>query len=487
MFLGIDIGTSSVKVAVVNEDDRVCATASSPLEVLRPAHRCSEQHPQDWWTATRDAVRRLPRESREAVRAIGLSGQMHGATVLDAQARVLRPAILWNDTRSGKQCDELEDGLPELSAITGNRATPGFTAPKLLWLRRHEPEVFARIAKVLLPKDYVRLRLTGEYATDLSDAAGTLWLDVAARRWSEQALAACDLSPRQMPHAYEGNEVTGRLLPEVAGELGLRSVPVAAGAGDNAAGAIGAGVICRGQAMLSLGTSGVIFVADDRYRPNCAGGVHTFCHALPARWHQMSVMLSAAASIDWAAGTLGLNDAVALHKLAESRGVPCSSEFFLPYLTGERTPHNDALAQGAFFGLTASTDRQGLAQAVLEGVAFGLADGLDALRATGVAIESLSVIGGASRAEYWGRILAAVLGVRLVYRDSSTVGPAVGAARLARLAMTRELAEDVCIPPPQQAVVDPDPRLREIQLDRLARFRKLYPAFAPLYRENTRC
>jgi xylulokinase len=390
IFLGIDIGTSAVKVVALDDAQRVQAESSAALAVQRPAPLHSEQDPEDWWNATCKAILDLPERVRAQVDAIGLAGQMHGATLLDARGAVLRPAILWNDARSGAQCAALERALPKLVQITGNRAMPGFTAPKLLWVRDHEPDVFARVAKVLLPKDYVRWRLTGEYASDVSDAAGTLWLDTQARRWSSDALAACALREAQMPSVFEGCAVTGTLKPDVAAALGLRRVIVAAG------------VISTGQAMLSLGTSGVIFVADDRYRPNPASGVHLFCHALPERWHEMSVMLSAPGALDWAVGTLGFRDAAQLHELAQSRGAPCGTEFFLPYLTGERTPHNDPLAQGVFFGLTASTDRASLAQAVLEGVAFGLADGLLALKTTGCRIDTLTVIGGGARSTYWG-------------------------------------------------------------------------------------
>jgi xylulokinase len=351
MYMGIDIGTSAVKAAVVDETGRVVDQASSPLTVSRPHAQWSEQNPADWWAATNSAVSDLRLPLRSAVRAIGLSGQMHGATLLDKNLRALRPAILWNDGRSAQQCADLEAAVPEMTRITGNRAMPGFTAPKLLWVRLHEPKIFDATAKVLLPKDYVRLRMTGELASDMSDSAGTLWLDVAKRRWSDTMLSGTGLDVSHMPALFEGNEITGELRAELAEAWGMPRVPVVAGGGDNAAGAVGVGVVRPGDAFLSLGTSGVLFLANDGYRPNPAGGVHTFCHAVPKHWHQMSVILSAASCVDWAARLCGLVDAGALFALAEARDKPSGSEIFLPYLSGERTPHNDPNAQGVLFGL----------------------------------------------------------------------------------------------------------------------------------------
>src|SRR5262245_49646086 len=299
-FLGIDGGTSAVKAVVLDEAGEVVSEASAPLTVSRPRPHWSEQDPDDWWRATDHAVRELA--ARGAVRdvaSVGLSGQMHGATLLDASQRPLRPAILWNDGRSAAACRALEAAVPDSRSITGNLAMPGFTAPKLVWLREHERESFVRTRSVLLPKDYVRLRLTGECATDLSDASGTLWLDVAKRRWSEAMLAACDLPLAAMPALYEGPEETGRLRAEVAAAWGMARVPVAAGAGDQAAGAAGEGVIAAGQASLSLGTSGVLFSADDRFRPNPGRAMHAFCHCVPGAWHEMSVLLSAASCLSW--------------------------------------------------------------------------------------------------------------------------------------------------------------------------------------------
>jgi xylulokinase len=404
--------------------------------------------------------------------------------LLDKQYRALRPAILWNDGRSARQCAELEAGVPEMTQITGNRAMPGFTAPKLLWVRAHEPKVFAATAKVLLPKDYVRLRMTGDMASDMSDSAGTLWLDVAKRRWSEAMLAGSGLDESHMPALFEGNEITGELRAELAEAWGMPRVPVVAGGGDNAAGAVGVGVVRPGDAFLSLGTSGVLFLANDGYRPNPAGGVHTFCHAVPKHWHQMSVILSAASCVDWAARLCGLADAGALFSMAEARNKPAANEIFLPYLSGERTPHNDPNAKGVLFGLSHETDAAALGQAVLEGVAFAFRDGMDALLATGAKIESIAVIGGGARSEYWGRVLSSVLRRPLTYRDSGSVGPAYGAARLARMGAEKASIEDVCTPPRILHVAEPDDRLADLYTQRMGRFRGLYRNLKDLFLET---
>ena len=406
---------------------------------------------------------------------------MHGATLLDETGSVLRPAILWNDGRSADQCGALETALPTLGRITGNRAMPGFTAPKLLWVREHEPDIFAKIAKVLLPKDYIRLCMTGDYASDMSDSAGTLWLDVKARSWSTDVLKACGLTEAHMPTLNEGSEITGHLSSDVAREWGMSQVPVAAGGGDNAAGAVGSGVIRKGEGFLSLGTSGVIFLADDAYRPDADGGLHTFCHALPGKWHQMAVMLSAASAVDWVALVTGYDNPAALYSDAATRGSLTDSEVFLPYLSGERTPYNDPNAKGVFFGLTHNTDRTAMAQAALEGVAFGLADGVNALRKAGAGIDVLSVIGGGARSHYWGRILAAAMDVPLTYRESGTVGPAYGAARLAMIAVTNADVETVCQPPPISHVIEPDPDLREQLAGKYETYKTLYTGLSAAF------
>ena len=479
MFLGIDIGTSGVKAVAVDPSGALAAQSVAPLELARPRPLWSEQDPADWWKATESAVLALPAAIRSEVQGVGLAGQMHGATLLDAGDRPLRPAILWNDGRAFAECAELEAAEPCAREITGNLAMPGFTAPKLLWAWHHEPELMAQLRKVLLPKDYVRLCMTGDHASDMSDSAGTLWLDVALRDWSDAMLAASGLHRAQMPRLYEGNALTGTLRAEVASRWGMSRVPVAAGGGDNAAGAAGVGVIADGDALLSLGTSGVIFVATRDFRPNPARAVHAFCHCLPEMWHQMSVHLSAASCLDWAARLSGV-DVPRFLAFAEQAGPAAGPELFLPYLSGERTPHNDPHVRGAFLGLDNDSDPRRIAAAVLEGVAFAHADGLDALREAGTRIESLSVIGGGARSRYWGTIIAAALGVRLEYLSGREVGPALGAAKLAQMAVTGTSAAEVCTRPPLDHVIEPDPELAERLAPKLARFRRAYAAVSTL-------
>ncbi|MBW8755312.1 MAG: xylulokinase [Sphingomonadales bacterium] len=474
MFLGIDIGTSGVKAIVLDEAGALCGQASAPLTVSRPRPLWSEQDPESLWAATSAAVLAIEPKLRAAVRAVGLAGQMHGATVLGAEDLPLRPAILWNDGRSFVECAELEATLPDLHAIAGNLAMPGFTAPKLLWLRRHEPALFDRIRRILLPKDYVRLKMTGQAASDVSDSAGTLWMDVGRRRWSAAILGACGLSVEQMPALFEGAEVTGQLRPEIARLWGMGAVPVVAGGGDNAAGAAGVGVVRDGDALLSLGTSGVIFAATAEFRPNPAGAVHAFCHCLPGLWHQMSVHLSAASCIDWAARLTGATGPAELFARAEAAGPGAGPELFLPYLSGERTPHNDPHVRGAFLGLDNETDTGRLAQAVLEGVAFALSDGMDMLRAAGTEPAQASVIGGGARSPYWGRLISATLGIRLVYLEGGEVGPSLGAAQLARAAILGGDPADLCVAPPVSHVIEPDEALRARLTHKQARFRAAY-------------
>ncbi|GIX22173.1 MAG: xylulokinase [Gammaproteobacteria bacterium] len=485
MYIGIDLGTSAVKAVLIDEQDRVVDTASAPLTVSRPRPLWSEQDPEGWWTAADQAVLAMrARQERAfaAVRAVGLSGQMHGATLLDAEGRVIRPAILWNDGRSHAECAWLEETVPDLPRIAGNRAMPGFTAPKLVWLRRHEPEAYARVAKVLLPKDYLRWRMTGEYASDMSDSAGTLWMNVAERRWAPELLEACGLNEGHMPRLFEGTEITGRLRPEVADRWGLGTVPVVGGGGDNAAGAVGANVIEPGTAFVSLGTSGVYFVSSGEYRANPQGGVHAFCHCLPGRWHQMSVILSAASCLSWLKGVLGAASEAEMLAEAEGRPLlrdPAEKPLFLPYLSGERTPHNNPYAKGVFFGLTHATERADLVIAVLEGVAFAFADGQQALYDAGTAIEEVSVIGGGAASVLWGRILASVLGRKLIYREGAELGPAFGAARLARFGDTGRIEVE---PQPIRRVAEPEPELQALYARLWPRYRALYQTLeAPFF------
>jgi xylulokinase len=474
MYLGIDIGTSGVKAILMDESGTVAEIAYAALTVSRPNALWSEQDPADWWAVTNSAVSQLDLQKRRAVKAVGLSGQMHGATLLGADHQVLRPAILWNDGRSADQCSALERDVADLGQITGNRAMPGFTAPKLQWVRENEPEIFAQVKTILLPKDYIRLRMTGELASDMSDSAGTLWMDVGKRDWSDTMLEATGLDRTHMPKLYEGSEFTGQLRFELAEAWGMERVSVVAGGGDNAAGAVGVGVVKPGDAFLSLGTSGVLFLAGGGYTPNPAGGVHSFCHALPDRWHQMSVILSAASCVDWAVKLCGMQDAGAMFAAIEARGAPSNGEIFLPYLSGERTPHNDPNAKGVLFGLTHESDAVAIGQAVLEGVAFAFRDGMDALTDSGAHIDSITVIGGGAKSHYWGTILSSVLGRPLIYRAGGEVGPAYGVARLAQIADTGASIEAVCTAPAITHVAEPSDDLSDLYSERMPKFRKLY-------------
>lgn len=476
MYLGIDIGTSSVKAVLMDGAGGVVDTASADLPISRPRPLWSEQKPADWWTATNMAVAGLSVKHRHGVKAIGLSGQMHGATLLDKALNPLRPAILWNDGRSLAEASALQEKEPDFVGKGGNLVMPGFTAPKLEWVRRHEPEIFAKVAKVLLPKDYVRLRMTGELASDMSDSAGTLWMDVANRKWHEPLLEACGLSVDHMPSLHEGVEETGILRQEAAEAWGMDRVPVVAGGGDNAAGAVGAGIVDEGDALLSLGTSGVIFVAGSTFRSNPQSAAHAFCHALPGRWHLMSVMLSAASCVDWACQATGTPSAEQMIRLAEQDAGLACKEVFLPYLSGERTPHNNPYASGVLFGLDHDSSKGRIAQAVLEGVAFGMADGFDALLDSGIDVHSISVIGGGSQSAYWGRILAAVLERPLVYRDGAATGPALGAARLARYSQLKGSFDEAFAAPRAINVIEPhDPDIDRLQEKRVT-FTRLYQA-----------
>lgn len=432
MFLGIDIGTSSTKAVLLDGEGVVIDQSEATIGISRPRPLWSEQDPSEWWEAVNEAVLGLDANKRRDVLAVGLSGHMHGATLLDASLEPLRPAILWNDGRSYEECSALQAREPGFLSRAGNLVMPGFTAPKLEWVRLNEPDIFAKIHKVLLPKDYIRLKMTGVLASDVSDSAGTLWMDVANRTWDPKLLEACGLSSDAMPDLFEGTEVTGSLLRAVADTWGMRTVDVVGGGGDNAAGAVGAGVIDEAQALMSLGTSGVIFAPTTTFLTAPRRAVHAFCHALPERWHVMSVMLSAASCLEWGRRVVGLPSPAALISAAEQAAQFSQQEVFLPYLSGERTPHNDPHARGVLYGAGHETSIPRVAQAILEGVAFGIADGLEALEDTGVSVPAVSVIGGGSRSAYWGRILAAALQRPLIYREASDAGAAVGAARLAR-------------------------------------------------------
>ena len=490
LVLGLDVSTTATKAVLVDEAGAVrgIGVAEYPFSAPRPLW--SEQDPELWWDGAVAAIRSVlvsTGVNGADVAAIGLTGQMHGAVLLDAADRVLRPAILWNDQRTSAECDAIRRAVgPErLVAITGNDALTGFTAPKLLWVRDHEPEVWGRIAHVLLPKDYVRLRLTGEYAVDKADGAGTLLFDLAARDWSGEVLHALGIDPAWMPRTWEGPEITGVVSAAAAVPTGLRpGTPVVAGGGDQAANAVGVGAVVPGRMALSLGTSGVVFATTEKPLFEPAGRVHAFCHAVPGRWHMMSVMLSAAGSLRWFRDAVAPNVAFG-DLVAEASEVPAGSGglWFLPYLSGERSPHPDPLARGAFVGLTLAHDRRHLTRAVLEGVAFGLRDGLDLMVAAGMpAPDQIRASGGGTASELWRQVLADVLDAEIA-TVNTTEGAAYGAGLLAAVgagwyprvedaAAALVTATPVASPGPDTA------RYAEAH----AIYRELYPALAPSFK-----
>jgi xylulokinase len=479
-FLGIDIGTSGVKALLIDEGGKPLGDASAPaVEPTRPHPGWSEQNPADWWDATLAAVDKL-KASHGAelakVRGIGLSGHMHGATLLGKDDDVLRPCILWNDGRSAAECAEMEAALPRLREIAGNIAMPGFTAPKIAWVRKNEPEIYERIAKVLLPKAYVRLLLTGEHVEDMSDAAGTLWLDVAKRDWSDELLAVTGLTRSHMPRLVEGSALSASLKREFAERWGMSGeVVVAGGAGDNAASACGIGAIRPGEGFVSLGTSGVLFVSNDRFRPNTEGAVHAFCHAVPDTWHQMGVILSATDSLNWLSRMTGQKQAD-LAGLAERDFTGPGEAIFLPYLSGERTPHNNAGARGSFVGLSQSTEVGQLAQAVMEGVTFAMRDCQRVLEDAGTEIGQLLAVGGGSRSQLWLKMLATNLDTEIALPEDGDFGGALGAARLGLCAATGAQPAEVMTMPPIKTTIAPDNSLSAAYSDQYARYRALYPA-----------
>ncbi|MFC3074500.1 xylulokinase [Shinella pollutisoli] len=481
MYLGIDLGTSSVKAMLIDDAQRVVGSASSrEVATSRPHPGWSEQDPADWIRATEEAIAGLkaahPAELA-AVRGIGLSGHMHGATLIDRQDRMLRPCIMWNDTRSHREAAAL-DADARFRAITGNIVFPGFTAPKLAWVKNNEPDIFAAVRWVLLPKDYLRFWLTGEHMSEMSDSAGTSWLDTGARTWSAELLAATDLDEKQMPDLVEGTDSAGTLRPELAARWGLGDgVVVAGGAGDNAASACGMGTVREGAAFVSLGTSGVLFAANGSYLPNPASAVHAFCHALPATWHQMGVILSATDALNWHSRVTGASASDLTAELGEALRAP-SGVIFLPYLSGERTPHNDASIRGAFAGLGHESGRALLTQAVLEGVSFAIRDSLEALRSAGTNLTRVTAIGGGSRSRYWLKSIATALNLPVDIPADGDFGAAFGAARLGLIAATGADPLAVCTPPATAETIAPEQALSAAYEDAYQRYRRLYPAIS---------
>ncbi|MEM8788249.1 MAG: xylulokinase [Pseudomonadota bacterium] len=471
MYLGLDLGTSGLKGLLIGADQTVLAEATAALTVERPHPGWSEQRPDDWIAAAEAVFDALAAQADlGGLRGIGLSGQMHGATVLGADDRPLRPCILWNDTRAHAQAAAM-DADPRWRQITGNIVFPGFTAPKLAWMRDEEPDLFTKARRVLLPKDYLRLWLTGEAVGEMSDAAGTSWLDTGARDWSADLLAETGLTTDAMPHLVEGAAVSGTLRGDLARRWGLPECVVAGGAGDNAASAIGAGVVRPGEAFVSLGTSGVLFAATEGYSPDPGTAVHTFCHALPDTWHQMGVILAATDALNWFARVAGAEPQTLTADLGALQAP--GQALFLPYLGGERTPHNDAAVRGAFLGLEHVADRAAMTRAVLEGVAFAFADCRDALAATGTQLEHVLGLGGGSRSDYWLRAIATLLGVPIDVPVAGDFGGAFGAARLGMMADTGA-GTAIATRPPIARSVDPHPGLADAFTAGHARYKDAY-------------
>ena len=484
LYIGVDLGTSAVKLLLMDEKGKIQKTVSREYPIYFPNPGWSQQNPEDWYTQTLDGLKELLDNcDRSQVAGIGCGGQMHGLVILDEKDRVIRPAILWNDGRTAEECEYLNQviGREKLSACTANIAFAGFTAPKLLWVRKHEPENFSRIQKIMLPKDYITYRLTGVHATDVSDASGMLLFDVKERCWSGEMLQICGIRREQMAQIYESYQPVGCVLPEIAEELDIpETVKVAAGAGDNAAAAVGTGTVGEGRCNISLGTSGTIFISSEKFGVDRNNALHAFAHA-DGNYHLMGCMLSAASCNKWwmeeilnttdygteqnAVGTLGQNHV-----------------YFLPYLMGERSPHNDPRARGTFIGMTMDTTRGDMTQAVLEGVAFALRDSLEVARSLGIRIESTRICGGGARSLLWRKIIANVMNLR-VESIVSEEGPGYGGAILAAVACGEyesvQTAADALVQVAE--IVEPEPELAAAYEQRYQQFRKIYPACRPLF------
>jgi xylulokinase len=476
-FLGIDLGTSGLRALLVDENGAPLGATERHYTAQHPKSGWSEQDPADWIAALEGAVEDLRAKHPEfaALKGIGVAGHMHGATLLDAEDKVIRPCILWNDTRSHVEAARL-DATDRVRELSGNIVFPGFTAPKLEWVRAHEPDNFARVARVLLPAAYLNHYLTGDYVADMSDSAGTSWFDVGRREWSDYLLDQGHMRRDQMPRLVEGSDRAGVLRGDLARKWGLKAeVAVAGGAGDNAAAACGIGTLDEGQGFVSLGTSGVILAARQGYAPAPATAVHTFCHAVPGRWYQMGVMLSATDSLNWLSTIVGEKPAALTAALGDDLLAPGTVRF-LPYLSGERTPHNDAAIRGSFTGLGTDTRREDLTRAVLEGVAFGLRDSFEALKATGAHFDSLIAIGGGTASRYWLRLIATVLGVPLRLPAGGEFGAALGAARLGLCAGTGADPLAVMQAPDLGPTIAPEATLVPAFDAAFAKFRAAYPA-----------
>lgn len=476
MYLGLDLGTSGLKALLTSAEGAIIGTASANYEVQQPHANWSEQDPLDWIKACEKVFaglkQSLPKEFSQ-IKAISTSGHMHGAVTVDENAIPLRPCILWNDMRSHKEAAQL-DANPIFRNLSGNIVFPGFTAPKLLWMKNNEPDLFAKIHKVLLPKDFLLHWLSGKFVGDMSDAAGTSWLDVANRKWSPELLRASSMHIDQMPHLVEGSQVVGLIREEISARFNFnKDVKIVAGGADNAVSACGVGAWQEGEGFVSLGTSGVLLAAKNSYAPDPDTAVHTFCHAIPDRWYQMGVMLSATNSLNWLAQMLD-KDPAYVANLCEGDIKGPSSVTFMPYLTGERTPHNDADIGGAFVGLKTDTTSADMSQAVMEGVAFGLRDCLEALKSTGTQLTQILAIGGGTKSDFWLQTLATILNLKLAIPEKGDFGAALGAARLAMIGDGASI-EHTLTSPTISRIVEPDEALQEKYEEAYKRFRKLYP------------
>ena len=485
-FLGLDIGTSSIKALLIDEQQTVVAEASVAVSISRPHPLWSEQDPEEWWQACLTAIAQVGQSAPEAfaaLRGIGLSGQQHGAVFLDGEGKVLRPAILWNDGRCGREAEELQASLPDFVARASNIAMVGFTAPKVLWVRRHEPEVFKKTRKILLPKDYIRFRLSGAYVAEMSDAGGTLWHDIAGRQWDDTLLAAGGIDRSYVGDLVEGSAASAMLSDELsnAWALSKNTVVIAGGAGDNAAAAVGIGAVKGGEGLLSMGTSGVLFAVTDRLLTKPDRALNAMCHALPGRWHVMGVTLSAASALSWFADVIGKGDKVGeliaeVEAFAANPAELSNAPVFVPYLTGERTPHNDPEANGIFSGLRAQHSHAAMAYAVMEGVAFCFADDFDVLADSGAELTSCFLVGGGARSRFWGQMLSDVIQFPLDLPAGAETGAALGAARLGMLAAGAGTEAEICFKPNIKHRYQPDAAKKPIYQPRLNRFRAMYEA-----------
>lgn len=482
MFVGLDLGTSGLRALLIDGAGAPLGSAQQAYAPVHPHPGWSEQDPADWVAAVDAALAELAAAHPQAmaqVRGIGVSGHMHGATLLDAEGAVLRPCILWNDTRSAAEAAEL-DGADDVRALSGNIVFPGFTAPKLLWVARHEPEVFARTASVLLPAAYMNFHLTGARFADMSDSAGTAWLDVDARDWSARLLEVSGMRADQMPRLVEGCEAGGTLRPDLAQRWGMPGdVIVVGGAGDNAASACGVGAMREGTGFVSLGTSGVVLAGRDGYAPLPESAVHTFCHAVPGQWYQMGVILAATDSLNWLSRVTGATPAELSREVGDALDGPGELRF-LPYLSGERTPHNDSDIRGGFLNIDVGTTRRDMTRAVMEGVAFALRDCAEALKASGARLDQMLAIGGGAQSRYWVELLATVLGVPLALPEKGDFGAALGAARLAMVGAGAGTVDEVMAPPPIRETIAPNAALTAEYDAAYASWRQIYPAVKPL-------